>query len=206
MTRFHAVKAVAFDCFGTLVHFSLPPEAFARVLESRRRHDLPARDVMRRRWTLFEAAEAFEANLGDAELLALQERLDAEIASVELFPETRDTLLTLREQGYRVAVCSNLAMPYARAVDRLVSDLIDARTWSFNVGATKPSPVIYSALCESVRCPPAEVLMVGDSLHADYQGALDAGLAALHLVRTGSPSGMHQVRTLAEVPAMLKKC
>jgi HAD superfamily hydrolase (TIGR01549 family) len=206
MNGLGSIKVVAFDCFGTLVRTAVQGNVFADALASRKRTDLALRDVMRHPWTLAEAAQAFEADLAPEELAVFQKRLDAEIASVELFPDTLAALSALREQGYVVTVCSNLALPYAAAVERLLSPLLEKRTWSFEVGATKPSPAIYTALCDQVGCAPREVLMVGDSLHADYQGALDSGLLALHLTRAVASGAAHQIHTLTKVPALLAKC
>ena len=48
----------------------------------------------------------------------------------------------------------------------------------------KPSPEFFQQACTSLGFPPAEVLMIGDDLKADIEGAATAGLHTL-FVRTG---------------------
>lgn len=50
-------------------------------------------------------------------------------------------------------------------------------------GAPKPDPAPFLAACESLRCSPHEVLMVGDNPVADGAGARDAGLVSVVLDR-----------------------
>lgn len=45
-------------------------------------------------------------------------------------------------------------------------------------GVGKPDARIFAAACERLACAPGEVLHVGDDLHHDVRGALDAGLQA----------------------------
>lgn len=49
----------------------------------------------------------------------------------------------------------------------------------------KPSPDFFLSALASMDCQPAEAVMVGDDAESDVAGALDAGLGAALLVRTG---------------------
>src|SRR5262245_15306528 len=49
----------------------------------------------------------------------------------------------------------------------------------------KPSPAFFQAALASMNCAPESAVMVGDDAESDIAGALDAGLAAAVLVRTG---------------------
>ena len=49
----------------------------------------------------------------------------------------------------------------------------------------KPSPAFFQAALASMNCAPESAVMVGDDAESDIAGALDAGLAAAILVRTG---------------------
>src|SRR5262245_17965796 len=49
----------------------------------------------------------------------------------------------------------------------------------------KPSPAFFQATLASMSCAPESAVMVGDDAESDIAGALDAGLAAAVLVRTG---------------------
>jgi putative hydrolase of the HAD superfamily len=47
------------------------------------------------------------------------------------------------------------------------------------VGWRKPAGPFFAAVCRAVEAEPREVLYVGDDPANDYQGARDAGLAAV---------------------------
>lgn len=75
--------------------------------------------------------------------------------------------------------------------------------WSFEVGAIKPDPKIYSYLCTSLECAPSQMLMIGDLVEADYEGPKRAGLQALHLSRNGKISEAKSINSIDEVLAKL---
>jgi HAD superfamily hydrolase (TIGR01549 family) len=150
-------------------------------------------------WTLSQAATSLGIDLATGELAELENLLAEEVASIQLFPETREVLAELKNQGFQIAVCSNLALPYAAPVQRLVGDLLDVEVWSFEAAALKPSFAMYGRLLESCGSGAEETLMVGDSLSADYEGAKAADIAALHLVRDSAPSHDEQISSLTGV-------
>lgn len=49
----------------------------------------------------------------------------------------------------------------------------------------KPAPAFYAAAAAGLGCAMTEAVMVGDDIEADVSGALDAGIGAALLVRTG---------------------
>lgn len=49
----------------------------------------------------------------------------------------------------------------------------------------KPAPAFYAAAVAKVGCRPDETVMVGDDVDSDVSGALEAGIGAALLVRTG---------------------
>jgi 2-haloalkanoic acid dehalogenase type II len=197
------VKAVAFDCFGTLVQVTRRSHVYRELISRMAKHFQPPakKAVMSNRWSLGEAAHQLGLSLTDSELLAMEARLADELASVECFPETRAVLLELQSRGYRIAVCSNLATPFAAPVEALLGKYFDATVWSFDVGVIKPDPRIFTSLCTALELPPAEILMVGDSLTADFQGARASGLHARHLTRDVPPGrvGINKVSTLSDI-------
>jgi HAD superfamily hydrolase (TIGR01493 family) len=177
------VKAITFDVFGTLVDIESPSHVYRDVLSRMPLHLRPAarQAVMTNRWTLTEAVIQMGVHVGAAELAEMEARLADELASVVCFPETRAVLAELNTRGYRLALCSNLAQPFAAPVQALVGDFFDAKVWSFATGTLKPEKRIYQRLCDDLALAPEQVLMVGDSQFSDYTGARNAGLLARHL-------------------------
>ena len=193
------LKTIAFDCFGTLAYIARPAHVFSKLAKLGVRNGIDPRTVMRNPWPLSRAATELGIRLAPAEMAKLESELLAETESITLFPETREALTALKAAGYQVAVCSNLALPYAAPIEVLTGDLLDVRAWSYEVGAIKPDAAMYRALLERTGSTANEVLMVGDSRSADYDGARAAGIAALHLMRGQGVLQKGQISTLRDV-------
>ena len=131
------------------------------------------------------------------DLDALEADLAAELASIELYPEVVDVLTILRGRGAKLTIASNLALPYAAPLLRLLPFELDTYAWSFEVGYLKPDPRIYAWTCERLGTGPRNTLMIGDTLEADYDGARAASLRAIHLNRSGM--FWHKARTLMKL-------
>lgn len=78
---------------------------------------------------------------------------------------------------------------------------------SQEVGAQKPDPrMLRAALARAGHPDPRTVLMLGDSLSSDIQGAINAGIDSCYLNPEGlalpaAPTPTYQVRTLPEAEA-----
>jgi HAD superfamily hydrolase (TIGR01549 family) len=192
-------KTIAFDCFGTLAYIGNPLNVFSKLARRSVSSRINPRLVMCAPWSLSQAATSLGVDLAACELAELEDLLAEEVASIQLFPETREVLAELKSRGFQIAVCSNLALPYAAPVQRLVGDLLDVEVWSFEAAALKPSFAMYGRLLESCGSTAAETLMVGDSLSADYEGAKAADIAALHLIRDSAPAHNEQISSLTGV-------
>ncbi|MBK7689102.1 MAG: HAD-IA family hydrolase [Elusimicrobia bacterium] len=67
-------------------------------------------------------------------------------------------------------------------------------------GMVKPDRRLFHKALKHADVRPHEAVHVGDSLHEDYHGAVNAGLAALLLDRhDAAPAGIQAVRSLSEV-------
>jgi putative hydrolase of the HAD superfamily len=100
------------------------------------------------------------------------------------YPEARATLVSLREAGLAVGVCSNWGWeldPYLDQVGLL--ELVDAAVTSARAGARKPHPGIYAQSAQSLEVDPRDVVFVGDSWGPDVRGPRRAGMTAVHVWR-----------------------
>lgn len=206
------IKAIAFDVFGTLVEIGSPRRPFrelVRLLAAAGR--APQRGdgalIMSRDVGLAQAARLLGGSVGEPDLARLESALQEEVASIRLFPDAVDTLNALRESGYQIALCSNLAAPYGPPVSALLPFAPDFCAWSYTAGAVKPEPEIYQNLCAGLDCLPGEVLMVGDTVDADHTGPRRFGIAGFHLARKGrSPVPQAEsVAGLAELIPLLAR-
>ena len=87
-----------------------------------------------------------------------------------------------RRAGARVAVVSNFDDRLRPLLQELgLAREVDEVFVSGEMGVEKPSPAIFLRALETLGVDPGRAVHVGDSRGADIQGALGAGLAALHM-------------------------
>jgi putative hydrolase of the HAD superfamily len=152
------------------------------------------------------AAEAMRPALGadvDGETLTR-----ALLASLRFraYPDAAPALRELRALGVRLVVVSNWDVSlYERLAQTGLAELVDGAVASAELGHAKPDRAIFDHALELAGAPAAAALHAGDSVKADVQGALAAGLRAVLVARDGrveAPAGVPVVRSLAELPAL----
>ena len=108
-----------------------------------------------------------ESGVADEHAEALYRRL-IDPASWTPYPDTVPALKTLDEQGIRTVVVSNIAFDIRPAFTAVGADgYVDEFVLSFEVGAVKPDPAIFTAALDKLGVAGRHVLMVGDSVEAD---------------------------------------
>lgn len=192
-------NAVIFDAFGTLVEIQQPTQPFRQLLrEGRRQGRLPRADairtIMTRCLSLSEAALSFGIRISPSQLAFLDQCLEEELASIRPYPDAVEAVELLQAAGLRLAVCSNLAMPYGPVVERIFPHF-EAYGFSYRIGAMKPQPAIYQHTCDLLGVRPenepsgqCRVIMVGDSERCDRDGPGQVGIKGYLLRRNGSGS------------------
>ncbi|WP_332610033.1 HAD family hydrolase [Achromobacter sp. ESBL13] len=200
-----AIKAVAFDVFGTLVHIQRPTRPFRKLVRllheaGRRRQRDDGIRAMSNVLDLRQAASLFGGMVSEEDLCGLEAELHEEIQSISLFDDAIPTLTALKDRGIKVALCSNLAAPYGPPVLKLLPVQPDFCAWSYEASAVKPQPQIYQYLCEGIGCRPDEVLMIGDTVDADMIGPRKFGMQGYHLNRqAATPASSDSLRSLSDV-------
>ncbi len=198
------VKAVVFDLYGTLLSIEEPRRPYRQLLDQLREGGRAPRTddaatIMTVDAGLAGMAAALGGQLSATRLAQLETDLFAELASVRAFDDAVPTLSALRARGLKLALCSNLASPYAVPA-RLLLPQMDVYGFSFVAEAVKPQAAFYAAVCAELGLPPEDVLMVGDTLAADVEGPLAYGMQACHLVRHGGLStARYCIRSLKEL-------
>lgn len=187
------IRGVIFDVYGTLAEIRNKTAPYRKLLElgeaqGRPRQAADAELIMSRPLGLSEAATNLGIELNETERLHLEALLAAEIESIELFDDVVSCLQQLQQSGLKLALCSNLAAPYAQPIADSLPISLDAYTWSFSTGAIKPTASIYLHTCKALGLSPQEVVMVGDTYDADVAGPINAGLQAIWLRRNNAPS------------------
>lgn len=100
-----------------------------------------------------------------------------------VFPDTRQTLQTLRERGYRIGLLSNTwwaaAWHNAELATHGLENLLDVVAYTSDLPHSKPHPSVFSYVAHRLGTQPDECVMVGDRLVDDIGGALAAGIRAV---------------------------
>jgi HAD superfamily hydrolase (TIGR01662 family) len=128
-----------------------------------------------------------------------QHRLDAGLGEFfnarDLYPDARDCLATLKQQGYFVGIAGNQTVRAGRFI-RELNLTADVIATSDDWGAEKPTPEFFAKMISAAGRAPAEIAYVGDRLDNDVLPAARAGLVAV-FVRRGPWGYIHA--TLPEV-------
>lgn len=204
------MRAVALDFYGTLAEDEPwdvpPPDLFAR-----RGHEPPPEEWWASWYTnAIDGTEHVEHSQSRSHYVDWERRHRVELLrghgldddDIELFmadfddlrtrfvmrayPEVPDVLRELRGAGLRLAICSNWDWDLDIAVEQAgLAGLIDVQITSAQVGCRKPHPRIFEETLAALDVNAGQVVFVGDSWHADVEGPLDAGIAAVHVWRDG---------------------
>jgi putative hydrolase of the HAD superfamily len=225
-----APSALLFDAMGTLVRLAAPAPALRLALAQRfgvQVTDEQARrareaEIAYYRAHLHEGASATslaELRSRCAEVLrgalppscALHavpapELTEALVGALrfEAFPDALPALQAARARGQRAVVVSNWDCSLPEVLQRVgLASWLHGVLSSAQVGAAKPSPVIFEAALALAGCRADEALHIGDSPAEDVAGARAAGVAVLLLARDGrpGPDGVATIRSLDELGA-----
>lgn len=69
-------------------------------------------------------------------------------------------------------------------------------------GVKKPNPIIFELALGAAKATRSDAIMIGDSLEADIQGALNIGMQAIHFLEEGE---MHKVSPIVRHLSEIKK-
>jgi 2-haloalkanoic acid dehalogenase type II len=226
------IRAVAFDCYGTLIDFTTPdfiramaeiaraqgvdadPEALwerfveaAKVVRGENTHR-PAYRRYDEAWAFqFERAAQELGFRADGRLAAahLKERL----SKAEVYREV-PIVLNVLQPRYRLVVLSNADDDFLYACLNHNGLKFDVVVSSEDAQAIKPDPAIFQHLAEELSLERRQMLYVGDNPMPDILGARRAGVPVAWVNRDGHqlPEGMPEpdveIASLTELVAILK--
>jgi putative hydrolase of the HAD superfamily len=131
-----------------------------------------------------------------------------------VFPDSRDTLLMLRERGYRLGLLSNTwwAAEWHNAdiAAHGLGDLLDELVYTSDLPHSKPHESVFREISGRLRVDPAACVMIGDRQIDDVSGAKAVGMRGVWRRNEsgfptwdGTPDAA--VDRLAELPPLLRK-
>jgi HAD superfamily hydrolase (TIGR01549 family) len=194
---------VVFDLYGTLIKFGTSHHPFRKILKWAHAHgrkplETDARFLMTRN----EESEVLFHSMGIVvpnELIqSFHREIHEELNSLTLFDDVIPTLRELVDAGIDLAICSNLAKTYGEIIDRLLPNFNFTRVLSYEVGYIKPDDGMYDAIVNKTRHIKENILFIGDTFIADYEGPKQYGFQALHLCRNQS-SNENTIQSLSEI-------
>ena len=168
-------------------HAAMTPEelAFPRDFDA---------TVWSQRWkVLYGIADEFGDGLGSAVFESMHDPQEW-----VPYQETVSTLRALGEHELRVGVVSNTGWDVRRVfAAHSVTTYVTSFTLSYEVGAVKPDPRIFTVACEGLELKVDDVLMVGDDPRSDG-GAVAASIRTMLLPPgpRGSDNGLAAVLRL----------
>jgi putative hydrolase of the HAD superfamily len=111
-----------------------------------------------------------------------------------LFEDTAPALKMLRDGGVRLAIASNFDHRLHSICDGTPAlTLFEKRYVSSELGYRKPSDHFFREMITDLNVVPDRVLMVGDSIENDVEGALAIGMRASLIARENSHVATDQV-------------
>lgn len=222
----HDVRAVFFDAVGTLIQPHPPATEVYLAVGRRFGSQRTLADIGRRfshafreeeardqangwrtseareldRWRRIVATVLDDATDAAACFTALYEHF-AQFAGWRCDPDAAGTLDELARRGFQLGLASNFDSRLRRVVAGLPAlALLTHLVISSEVGWRKPAAAFYATLCQQANRPPEHILLVGDDLRNDYDGARSAGLAAVLLDPHGSQgTAISQIERLSDL-------
>lgn len=141
-------KVIAFDAFGTLMQIGQRRSPYRKLMKwlkhnGRKPKSNDASVIMSSCVDFTELTQIFGRKIPEDLLQELQEDLEFELQTIKVYEDVIPTLMELKELGFKLALCSNLAKPYGEALSSLLP-YFDVSILSYEVGEIKPNTQIYN--------------------------------------------------------------
>jgi HAD superfamily hydrolase (TIGR01549 family) len=127
----------------------------------------------------------------------------------EMYDDVEPVLTELAARGWTLGAISNSHRSLETFKEHFkLQGLLGATISSAEHGFMKPHRSIFDAALERAQVPASRAVMVGDSLKADIEGAVAAGLRGILLRRSGErpsslPADVSIITSLHELPPLL---
>ncbi len=227
MKRVDGIRAVTYDCWGTLLKdrdwegaMSRRAGALSRLLDI---SDSEAVALLDEAWAKHDEAwrqvETFgpgrmaaycleKHGIEDDDLLGdlTKEFEEASLAGgVDAVDGARETIETLKRNGIRIGLVCDTGLTPGRVVRELLQKVgllehLEVQCFSDEVGVPKPGNEIFAKALAELGCRPPEAVHIGDLKRTDITGALDIGM---HAVRF---RGVHDDRSdVRDAPVVIDR-
>lgn len=182
----HNIKAVIFDCFGTLMQTTAkkkPYKMLVNHLNSKGfKDDNFAFWLMSQHVDIKLIEEKTNIKIEEDIIREFTRLLKEDLDAVQAYPETNKVLQQLKAQGIKTVLCSNLASDYGKVATTKTTNL-DQYVLSYECGFLKPQKQIYQLCQNLLGYDKNEIIFVGDNYKDDYLGSKEFGFVSYWLNR-----------------------
>lgn len=107
--------------------------------------------------------------------------------SIDLYEGAEDLIDMLLDKDIKIFIFANGQESFAETDMRTlgIEDLFDGKYFSSAYNVCKPDQQFYDILLKETGVRPAHMLMIGNDLEADINGAREAGIRSVFLNRSG---------------------
>lgn len=176
------IKVICLDLFGTLVEFKNGSTNSSIYYEIAKDFNLEINNFKRKALTINKSifdilASEYQIFLEKEQIFYYQNKINNELNSIVYTKKGLDIINNIKMVGYKSAVCSNLAYPYAKFLSEFLSDKkIDEKFFSCEMECAKPDREIYDKICNKMNVDPENILFIGDSKSKDIDGSAAVGM------------------------------
>jgi len=139
-----------------------------------------------------------------SQLSAIEHRLLRE--DIEYCSHAAETLRTLAERGYRLAILTNCSASVISAISGSgITRYAALLRLSFEMGELKPTPTVYQDVVAALASMASRCVFVGDGANDEMEGAREAGLKTVLLGSAGVKRSLadYTIHDLSELPDVL---
>lgn len=137
-----------------------------------------------------------------------EEYLKRSPLQTEMLPDTRETLTTLKNEGYRMHIITNgfKEVQFTKLKNCNILDFFENVISSEEVGINKPDSRIFNHAMKLANCIPKDAIMIGDDINVDVIGAERAGMIGIHFdpqKKINKKNNDFRINNLNELPLLL---
>jgi 2-haloalkanoic acid dehalogenase type II len=212
------IKAIIFDCWGTLFTNSQSPHPFEQFANKIGYKLYDRTFVKLFEYHLMQESHddlriPIESLLDDLKLPhnetivgELKNILTGSIPTQIAYPDTMDGLARLKKNYKLLLLTNSFKQGYEGLSGKFgIDDIFSHVITSFEGHRIKPDIQLFKVAILSTGCMPSEIVMVGDNLHDDIEPAQSLGLRTILLDRKGKyPEAEDRVTTLHAVEGVIR--
>jgi HAD superfamily hydrolase (TIGR01549 family) len=176
-------KAIIFDLYNTLLYTKHKTKPYLNLFRSlglsKEEMNFWRDKVMTENFNSFEDLKNTINPSSNVYVEKYEYDVQEENDSTHLFDDTKFVLDELFKR-YDLYLISNIATPYKKCFYNLGLDKwFREPIFSCDVGCSKPDPKIYDIVIQKSGLQPGQLLMIGDSVKADFEGSMNCGIKAI---------------------------